>query len=135
MKKGEKLKNLLVSKGINPESFAESIGVSSSSVFKYYNKEHFDSELLEKFSKILSVPVGYFFDEDQTGNQINASGSNMQIAGSNMSIRSQRFESQNKELDHCKQLLVEKDKLLAEKEERLKDKDEMIQILKNQLNK
>ncbi len=119
MKKGEKLKDLIAKKNINIEEFATHIGVSVSSVFKYYNKEHFDSELLEKFCSELDVPISYFFDEYKTSQ--NAGRSNVMVGRDNNG-RIQIDDCENKlddalmEIRHLKAEIAGKDKLLEEKE-------------------
>lgn len=120
MKKGEKLKNLIAKKNINIEDFASSIGVSVSSVFKYYNKEHFDTELLEKFSNELDVPISYFF-EDNSNNQKTNGNSNI-VVGRDNNGNIAVAECQDKlndalmEIRHLKAEITGKDKLLEEKE-------------------
>ncbi|MBP1615715.1 MAG: Cro/C1-type DNA-binding domain [Bacteroidetes bacterium] len=120
MKKGEKLKNLIAKKNINIEDFASSIGVSVSSVFKYYNKEHFDTELLEKFSNELDVPISYFF-EDNSSNQKTNGNSNI-VVGRDNNGNIAVAECQDKlndalmEIRHLNAEIAGKDKLLEEKE-------------------
>lgn len=120
MKKGERLKALIAQKGINIEEFAANIGVSVSSVFKYYNKEHFDSEVLEKFCSELKVPITTFFD-DSTVNQNSTGNSNVLVGRDNNGhITTPECQDQLEdallEIKHLKDEVDGKDKLLHEKE-------------------
>jgi transcriptional regulator with XRE-family HTH domain len=120
MKKGEKLKELIAKKGINIETFAANIGVSTSSVFKYYNKEHFDSELLEKFCSELDVPITIFFD-DNIMHQTSTGNSNVLVGrDNNGSISTKQCQDQLDdalcEIKHLKDEISGKDKLIHEKE-------------------
>lgn len=120
MKKGERLKALIAQKGINIEDFAANIGVSVSSVFKYYNKEHFDTELLEKFCSELNVPIITFFD-DSTVNQNSTGHSNVLVGrDNNGNISTPKCQDQLEdallEIKHLKEVIDGKDKLLEEKE-------------------
>lgn len=120
MKKGERLKALIAQKGINIEDFAANIGVSVSSVFKYYNKEHFDTELLEKFCSELNVPITTFFD-DSTVNQNSTGHSNVLVGrDNNGNISTPKCQDQLEdallEIKHLKEVIDGKDKLLEEKE-------------------
>lgn len=120
MKKGERLKELIARKGINIETFAANIGVSTSSVFKYYNKEHFDSELLEKFCSELNVPITTFFDDNIT-NQTSTGNSNVLVGrDNNGNISTKECQDQLEdallEIKYLKEVIDGKDKLLEEKE-------------------
>lgn len=119
MKKGEKLKELIAKKGISIEDFAANIDVSVSSVFKYYNKENFDSELLEKFCSILDVPVTFFFDDKYAMNEnsaiINGNGNSV-VAGKNnimeLSSCQSELEKSYNEIKHLNEILSAKDKII-----------------------
>lgn len=120
MKKGERLKALIAQKGINIEDFATNVGVSVSSVFKYYNKEHFDTSLLEKFCSELNVPISTFFD-DSTTSQTSTGSSNILVGRDNNGhITTQKCQDQLEdallEIKHLKEVIDGKDKLLEEKE-------------------
>lgn len=120
MKKGERLKELIARKGINIEAFAANIGVSVSSVFKYYNKEHFDSELLEKFCSELNVPITTFFDDNVV--HLNSTGNSNVLVGrdNNGNISTKECQDQLDdalfEIKHLKNEISGKDKLIQEKE-------------------
>lgn len=120
MKKGERLKALIAQRGINIEDFAANVGVSVSSVFKYYNKEHFDTGLLEKFCSELNVPITTFFD-DSTTSQTSTGNSNVLVGrDNNGNISTPKCQDQLEdallEIKHLKEVIDGKDKLLEEKE-------------------
>lgn len=127
MIKGEKLKGLIARKGITPEKFAEELGISVSSVFKYYNKDSFDSSLLEKFANYFGVPVSYFFDEEDIhNNSQRIEGDNNVVVGrdNNGNGNIERLQDCRKEVAHLNAMLKEKETIIAEKER-------TIQILMN----
>lgn len=119
MKKGEKLKELIAKKGLSIEEFAANIDVSVSSVFKYYNKENFDSELLEKFCSILDVPITIFFDDKYTVNEnsavVNGNGNSV-VAGKNNKVElpscQSELEKSYNEIKHLNEILSAKDKII-----------------------
>lgn len=117
MKKGERLKELMLKRGITAEEFAPIIGVSVSSVFKYYNKDNFDSDLLEKFCSELKVPVNYFFDESV---QQTSRDQSVLVGGNNngkINLDSkQKLDAALSEVKFLKAELDNKNKLLEEKE-------------------
>ncbi|MEG1672617.1 MAG: helix-turn-helix transcriptional regulator [Alistipes sp.] len=112
MIKGEKLKGLIARKGIAPEKFAEELGVSVSSVFKYYNKDSFDSSLLEKFANYFGVPVGYFFDEEVANNSQQTQGDNNIVVGRDNNGNIERLHDCRKEVEHLKAIIEEKERLI-----------------------
>ncbi|WP_418894192.1 helix-turn-helix domain-containing protein [Limibacterium fermenti] len=116
MKKGEKLKVLLNRKGISPGEFAARLGISESSVFKYYNKNSFDSDLLEKFCSELHVPITYFFDEEEkTGNTTKVKGDHNNVASginSQVTILENDIQAKETEITHLKQIINEKERLI-----------------------
>lgn len=116
MTKGEKLKKLLARKGITPGDFALRLGVSESSVFKYYNKNNFDSSLLEKFCSELDIPITYFFDDDDgKGNTTKVKGNGNNVASgpnSQITILENDIHSKEAEIKHLKQIIEEKERLI-----------------------
>lgn len=119
MKKGEKLKDLIAKKGISIEEFASKIDMSVSSVFKYYNKEKFDSDLLERFCSILDVPITYFFDDKyllkDNSAVVNGNGNSV-IAGENnkmgLSDCQKELDNAYLEINHLKEIIYAKDKII-----------------------
>lgn len=115
MKKGEKLKSIIARKGISVADFAVKLGVSESSVFKYYNKNNFDSDLLEKFCSILDIPITYFFDDEEKGNNTMVNGNNNTVASghhSQITILENDIHSKEVEIEHLKQIIEEKERLI-----------------------
>lgn len=117
---GRKLKAILKRKSINAKEFGEMMGKSEGRVYQYYKESNFNTDTLKDFSKLLNVPMAYWFDEDDSPKSIvNGDGSAASVYG-NATVGEQK----EIEIEHLKQLLEEKERVLQEKER-------LIQILMN----
>ncbi|KAA6352391.1 hypothetical protein EZS27_000341 [termite gut metagenome] len=113
---GEKLKKILKLKKVSAKEFGGIIGKTEGMIYKYYNASTFDSNQILEFSRILNIPITYWFGDISNGNQTimtNAKGSAASIYGDAIVGE---MANKDKEIEHMKSLLEEKDKLLEEKE-------------------
>lgn len=58
---GEKLKEIASAKGIKVDDLAHKMGLSTKIVYEHYKKNHLNTEVLEKYSKVLEIPISSFF--------------------------------------------------------------------------
>lgn len=117
MKKGERLKELLSKKGVGIEEFASKIDMSVSSVFKYYKKDDFDSNLLELFCSELNVPITYFFEDKylpKDNSAVVSGNGNSVVAGENNKLEVYRNERDDAvaEVERLMGVLKDKEKLI-----------------------
>jgi transcriptional regulator with XRE-family HTH domain len=104
---------------LKKKDFAEKIGMTDVNLSKIFKKSSIDAELLEKISKILNVPISFWFDEMPSDFQVSQKGNGNVIGNKNqvtISDCENKLEVAYKEIEHLKL--------------RLKDKEEIIEILK-----
>lgn len=66
MHMGLKIKALIESKNLNLQDVAVSLGKKTrQSMYDMFEREHVNSNELSALSKLLNIPVGYFFDEQE----------------------------------------------------------------------
>ena len=66
---GEKLKKKLKEKGISNSEFAEMVGRNRNQVYAYLEATDINTKILREWSKILEVPMSYWFLENWEENQ------------------------------------------------------------------
>ena len=126
---GNQLDELFKKKRIIQKDFAEKMGVTTVTVTKWKSQESIDAAKLEAISKVLNVPISYWFDLKETPSSIvNGNRSAASVYG-NATVSTSN--EKDKEIEHLKQLLEEKDKEIAHLKELLKEKERTIQILMN----
>ncbi|MCC2546447.1 hypothetical protein LJY25_08325 [Hymenobacter sp. BT175] len=133
---------MAASKGLKPSDIASSIDVSVNYVYKLYKSEHLNTELLQKLSAALEIPLVDFFKEESASISQSGTG-NIQQTGSR---NKQKIMPGAKSTGHTtsatdteelatKLADCEKDKTSLARElevtrELVKAKDEMILLLK-----
>jgi transcriptional regulator with XRE-family HTH domain len=114
----EKIKGLAKNRGITIKDLAVRIDMSEANLYKVFKRKSIETKYLQKIADVLSVPISYFFDDNQSDDKknINVNGV-MQIGSKNSNNNdSASLEACKKELDSLKH--------------RLKDKEEIIELLK-----
>lgn len=108
---GDRLKEALKRKKISAKEFGKLIGKSEQMIYKYYNYNTFDSNQIIEFSKLLKLPISYWFDDYSTLNQsiANGNGSAASVFG-NATVGT--MADKEKEIEHLKQLLEEKERTI-----------------------
>lgn len=61
-----KVKNILLEKNISINEFAQMCGRSKQTIFNWFHKSDFSISELEKISKILTVPISFWYSENNT---------------------------------------------------------------------
>lgn len=116
---GNKIMQELERQGVQVTEFAKRINKSRGYMYAIFEKADIDTALLKVIANTLSVPITFFFDEDNAsvvniGNTVNGNGNKVRQGHVNVVQ-----ESQEKEIEYLKA--------------RLKDKEDMIELLKQQL--
>jgi transcriptional regulator with XRE-family HTH domain len=62
---GEKIKEVFEEKGLKMSSFSSSVGMTYRNIYRIFEKEHINTELLQKISKVLDYNFfNLYIDED-----------------------------------------------------------------------
>ncbi|KAA6329801.1 hypothetical protein EZS27_021420 [termite gut metagenome] len=82
-------------------------------IYKYYNYSAFDSNRILEFSKILNIPITYWFNEIPSNSQsiVNGNKSAASIYG-NANVVELVNKDKDKEIEHLKTLLEEKERTI-----------------------
>lgn len=108
---GNQLDELFRKKRIIQKDFADKMGVTAVTITKWKSLESIDAAKLEAISKLLNIPVSYWFDDDCQLNQsiVNGDGSAASVYGD---ATAGVIADRDKEIEHLKQLLEEKERLI-----------------------
>lgn len=107
---GNQLDELFKKKRIIQKDFAEKMGVTNVTVTKWKSQESIDAAKLEAISKVLNVPISYWFDLKETPSSIvNGNRSAASVYG-NATVSTSN--EKDKEIEHLKQLLEEKERTI-----------------------
>jgi transcriptional regulator with XRE-family HTH domain len=107
---GNQLDELFKKKRIIQKDFAEKMGVTTVTITKWKSKESIDAATLEEISKVLNVPISYWFDLKESASSIvNGDKSAASVYGDAMVSTS---NEKDKEIEHLKQLLEEKERTI-----------------------
>lgn len=107
---GNQLTELFKKKRIIQKDFAAKIGVTTVTISKWKSQSSIDAEKLEEISKLLNVPITYWFDESVSNNSIaNGDGSASSIYGN---ATANYCADKDKEIEHLKELLKEKERTI-----------------------
>lgn len=107
---GNQLDELLKKKKIKQKDFAEQIGLSVVTVSKWKLLDSIDAAKLENVSKMLNVPITYWFDEIQSSQTIVTGNGNAATVFGNATVG--QLADKDKEIEHLKQLLKEKERTI-----------------------
>lgn len=111
---GGKLKDLLKKRKMQSKELGERMGLSKVTISHWANNYNSPSlEQLEQISRILRVPISYWFDADVSGgvsSQVNGDGSAASIYGD--AIVAGELATCKMENDHLKAMLDEKERLI-----------------------
>ncbi|KAA6337574.1 hypothetical protein EZS27_014339 [termite gut metagenome] len=124
---GNQLNEAIRKKNIKQKELAIKLGVTEVTLTKWKSQNSIDASKLENISKILNIPITYWFDETLINSQhiINGDKSAASIYGNaNANVVELANKDKEKEIEHLKVLLDEKEKALQ-------DKERTIQILMN----
>ncbi len=112
---GNQLDEIFRKRKIIQKEFAAKMGVTEVTVTKWKSSESIDASKLESITKILNVPITYWFDETNEKNQsiVNGDGSAASIYGD---ATAGQLLDKDKEIDYLKHLLKSKDDIIEEKE-------------------
>ena len=107
---GNQLDELFRKKRIIQKDFADRMGVTAVTITKWKSQESIDAAKLEAISKILNIPISYWFDENcQLNQSVVGDGSAASIYGN---ATAGVIADKDKEIEHLKQLLKEKERLI-----------------------
>ena len=107
---GNQLDELFKKKRIIQKDFAEKMGVTTVTVTKWKSQESIDAAKLEAISKVLNVPISYWFDLKESASSIvNGNKSAASVYG-NATVTASN--EKDKEIEHLKALLVEKERTI-----------------------
>ncbi len=105
-----KLKELVKRKKLQHKELGTLLGVSDRTVLNYLTERtKIDVETIYKFSQILEVPVGYFFD--QTDNSIIKGDYNNIGSGNNMTIYQANSQLKDDLIQCQKELIKAKERI------------------------
>ena len=108
---GNQLDELFRKKRITQKDFADRMGVTAVTITKWKSQESIDAAKLEAISKILNIPISYWFDDEncQLNQSVVGDGSAASIYGN---ATAGVIADKDKEIEHLKQLLKEKERLI-----------------------
>lgn len=108
---GSQLDELFRKKRIRQKDFADKMGVTAVTITKWKSQESIDAAKLEAISKILNIPISYWFDDDCQFNQsiVHGDGSAASIYGN---ATAGMIADKDKEIEHLKLLLKEKERTI-----------------------
>lgn len=86
---------------------AKEIKMSEGNLHRCIRVNNIQAQALELIARILDVPVGYFFDEENGSLNISGTGHKVQNGHHNVMM-----EAQEKEIEHLKALLAEKERTI-----------------------
>ena len=103
--------NYLEKKRIIQKDFADRMGVTAVTITKWKSQESIDAAKLEAISKILNIPISYWFDDEncQLNQSVVGDGSAASIYGN---ATAGVIADKDKEIEHLKQLLKEKERTI-----------------------
>ena len=112
---GQKLKELLESKGIANNVFSKRIGISEQTLYGYFKPTaNPTSVTLEKIANELKYSLDYFFDREIDSKEINIGH---QVRGNGNKVSGDiTLNECKKEIEHLNALLEEKERVITEKE-------------------
>ncbi|UOQ64422.1 helix-turn-helix domain-containing protein [Hymenobacter volaticus] len=141
---GKRIEQFAQKRGFKPADLAAAIDVSLNYVYKLYKSEHLNTELLQKLSSALDIPMASFFQDDgasaatisQTGfANVSGTGNRQKIMPGTESTGHTNLSTNTNDLA-SKLADCEKDKLSLARElditrELVRAKDEMITLLRS----
>ena len=103
--------NYLEKKRIIQKDFANKMGVTAVTISKWKSQESIDAAKLEVISKVLNIPISYWFDDECQFNQsiVHGDGSAASIYGN---ATAGMIADKDKEIEHLKLLLEEKERTI-----------------------
>lgn len=107
---GNQLDELFKKKRVIQKDFAKMMGVTTVTVTKWKSQDSIDAAKLEAISKVLNVPITYWFDlKDSPTSIVNGDKSAASVYG-NATVSTSN--EKDKEIEHLKQLLEEKERTI-----------------------
>lgn len=108
---GNQLDELFRKKRILQKDFANKMGVTAVTISKWKSQESIDAAKLEVISKVLNIPISYWFDDECQFNQsiVHGDGSAASIYGN---ATAGMIADKDKEIEHLKLLLEEKERTI-----------------------
>lgn len=108
---GNQLDELFRKKRIIQKDFANKMGVTAVTISKWKSQESIDAAKLEVISKVLNIPISYWFDDECQFNQsiVHGDGSAASIYGN---ATAGMIADKDKEIEHLKLLLEEKERTI-----------------------
>lgn len=108
---GNQLDELFRKKRILQKDFANKMGVTAVTISKWKSQESIDAAKLEVISKVLNIPISYWFDDECQLNQsiVHGDGSAASIYGN---ATAGMIADKDKEIEHLKLLLEEKERTI-----------------------
>ena len=114
---GKQLDEILTKRRIKNKDFAKEIGVSAQTSSKWKNNHSIDAEMLERISKLLDIPIVFWFDDTLSIKQSVVGNGNASSIFGDAVVN--QLADKDKEIAHLKELLAEKERtiqiLLADK--------------------
>ena len=110
---GLRIKKMVKEKKIKQSDLCTKLGMTRAGINAIYSRKDINTELLQKISIVLKVPMSYWFQEDQD----------------------KKFDSfYYLGNDECGIRLSEAEKKISYLEDQLKTKDKLISVLENSVN-
>lgn len=137
---GKKIKQAIESAGLSNREAAQKLEISENALYKIFNKEHVNTELLVDICEHVGVPITFFFEDKGGKNQrISVEGDrNFTVSGETnfFSGAEYRVAGEQSEVNYLKDsvkmlqnIIEQKDKIIVEKERLIEEKERFIKML------
>ena len=129
---GEKIKQLITVSGKSVENIAEALNMSPQNLYKMLKKDSIDTKHLSKLSKLLNVPIDFFFDDTQTvfGPDLSIRGDkNKTIAGNHNVVNEPTAEYSNGTVKALQEKVNMLEEMLRQANKLIEEKERFIQVL------
>ncbi|KAA6337759.1 hypothetical protein EZS27_014188 [termite gut metagenome] len=112
---GNQLDEIIRKKNIKQKELANKLGITEVTLTKWKSQNSIDASKLENLSKILNIPIIYWFDEIPVNNQsiVNSNKSAASVYGDAKVVELASKDKENEiEIEHLKMLLEEKERTI-----------------------
>lgn len=108
---GEELKNRLKKARYSITDLAEMLGTTRPNLSQALSVKDVKTGLIEELSKVLDLPISYFFGEEAKCNNATANGKSS-VAAINSNVTMESGEMLKERVKHLEELLAEKERLI-----------------------
>lgn len=124
---GEEIHRIIENNKLVKRDVARKVGVDPSYLGQLRYRASFDAALLEKFSKILNVPLGYFFDDYISSAPLCGDVHSQSVMGDAHVNIGENYR-------YMQELLRMKQNIIDEKQKMIDEKERLISILLDRLD-